>query len=154
MKKTGIVLALALLAGCAGNQAGLRETDLRDPELMRGEKFINLNLPRIQGALFKHQAACGNAPTFKMDPGHTSYATIIYRPDGTESLDQAVMLDLIQHKENFLHDERVKALVYTYYFNPQVEERIDYVLRIFSHPELCAGDPTPPSEPPKAGTAD
>lgn len=147
MKKTAMVLTLVLLAGCAAQQQGLRETDLRNPELMRGEKLIGMNFPKLQGALFKHQAACGEALTFKVDAGQTSYATIIYNPAGTDTLEHAVMLDLVQHKANFLHDERVKATIYTYYWNAGVEDSVDHVLRIFSHPELCKGDPTPAPEP-------
>jgi hypothetical protein len=143
MKKMAMLLGAVMLAGCASQPTGLRETDLRDPELLRDERYINLNFPKMQAALFKHQAACGHAPVFRMDTGHTSYATVLYKPAGTDSLEQAVMLDLVQHKANFLHDERAKALIYTYYMNAEMQERIDYVLRIFAYPELCAGDPTP-----------
>jgi hypothetical protein len=148
MKKMTVMLGLVLLAGCASQPAGLRETDLRDREFLRGERYINLSFAKMQGALFKHQAACGEAPIFRMDSGHTSYASVVYTPAGTDSLEQAVLLDLVQHKSNFLHDERAKALIYTYYMNAEVQDRIDYVLRIFSYPELCAGDPTPKPETP------
>lgn len=137
MKKIAMLAALAVLGGCAAGSAGLRAVDLRDPMYLRTERTIPLTFPKIQMALFKHQAACGNAPQFSMDPRQTGYATVVYRPEGAVNFDQAVLVDLIQYQETMMEESRTKTKVYTYYADPATKKRIDQVFEAIAHPEVC-----------------
>src|SRR5690606_12365012 len=125
MKKMTMLMALLVLAGCAGGSAGLRETDLRDPDFFRTERTIPLTFPKIQMALFKHKNACGSAPQFSMDRYQTGYGSIIDKRAGTEGFEQAVLVDLVQYQATMMDDPRTKATVYSYYANSAADAQID-----------------------------
>ncbi|SHI26765.1 hypothetical protein [Pollutimonas bauzanensis] len=137
MKKIAMCMALAVLAGCAATPQGLREVDLRDPKYFRAEHIIPLPFPKIQMALFKHQAACGSAPEFFMDPRQTNYATIIQKPAGASSFERAVLADLVQLQGTMMAESRVRAQVYTYYTDAAAEKQINDFLAAIAHPEVC-----------------
>lgn len=137
MKKMTMLLALLVLAGCAGGSTGLRETDLRDPEFFRTERTIPLTFPKIQMALFKHKNACGSGPQFSVDKYQTGYGSIIDKPAGTESFEQAVLVDLVQYQATMMDDPRTKAKVYSYYANAAADAQIDQLFNAILHPEVC-----------------
>lgn len=139
MKKMALMLAVAVVAGCAAPSQGLRLTDLRSPTYFRGERTISMNFPKIQRALFKHQAACGTAPQFAMDPRQTNYATITDRPDGAQGYEQAVIVDLTQYQPNLMSEERARANIYSYYADNETKRRIEHVFAAIAHPEVCPG---------------
>lgn len=137
MKTSVLLFAAAVLAGCASTPEGLRMVDLREPAYFRGEHSIPLTFPRIQAALFKHEAACGSAPTFAMDPGQTSYATITDKPDGETSYENAVVADLTQYQPSMMEEARARAKVYSYYSDSATKERIEQLFQAIAHPEIC-----------------
>lgn len=137
MKKSVMLMALAVLAGCAANPAGLRMTDLRDPQYLRTERTIPLTFPQIQQALFKHQAACGSAAQFSVDARQTSYATMVDRPAGAVNFQDAILVDLTQYQGTMMEEWRVKTKVYTYYADSATENRIDQLFNSIAHPEVC-----------------
>lgn len=137
MKKTVMLMALAMLAGCATGPAGLRMTDLRDPQYLRTERTIPLTYPKIQMALFKHQAACGSAPQFSLDPRQTSYATIVQQPAGAVNFEHAILVDLTSYQGTMMEESRIKAKVYAYYADSATKKRIDQVFNAIAHPEVC-----------------
>ncbi len=143
MKKMAMLAALsAILAGCATGPtgpAGLRESDLRDPKFFRAERVLPLSFPKIQMALFKHQAACGSAPVFSMDARQTNYATIVQKPAGAVNFEHAVLADLEQLQDTMMAPSRAKATVYTYYADAATIKQIDQVFNAIAHPEVCPG---------------
>ena len=147
-KKNTALLAVTtlLIAGCASTSQGLRITDLRSPDYFRGDYFISSTFPKIQRALFKHQAACGVDVQLVMDPYQTNYATLVQKPEASTSYEQAIIMDLTQYQANMLAEERVKAEVYSYYANSAAENRIKQVLDAISNPEVCPGMPQPKAE--------
>lgn len=137
MKKITMLMALLVLAGCAGSSAGLREVDLRDESFFRTERTIPLTFPKIQMALFKHENACGSAPRFAMDRFQTGYATLIDKPADAENFEHAVLADLTQYQGSMMEEARTKAKVYTYFSGSASEERIDQLFNAILHPEVC-----------------
>lgn len=137
MKKIAMLLALTVLGGCAAGPAGLRVVDLRDPQYFRGEHTIPLTFPKIQMALFKHQAACGSAAQFSMDPRQTGYATLIDQPAGDANFEHAVLVDLTQYQATMMEESRTKAKVYTYYADSATKKRIDQLFNAITHPDVC-----------------
>lgn len=144
IKMMGAAMGVALLAGCASGSggAGLRASDLRDPAFFRSERTVPLTFPKIQMALFKHQAACGG-PAFKfaMDPGETAYATITDKPADSNSYEHAVLADLIQFQASMFQEARVRMRVYTYYADDQSEQRIAHMFNAILRPTVCPGAP-------------
>lgn len=134
-----VILAGAALAGCAGGaQQGLRETDLRSDLYYRGDYTISsMDFPRLQRALFKHQAACGSAPVFAVDKDQTGYATLWLYGDDTRNLRNAIMVDLTALKTTFMAEERVKAKVYSYYNTSKEEQRTRSIWRAIESPGQC-----------------
>ncbi len=137
MKKIAMCMALAVLAGCAATPKGLRVVDLRDPEYFRAEHIIPLTFPKIQMALFKHQAACGSAPEFSMDARQTNYATIIQKPAGASTFERAVLADLTQFQGTMMSDSRTRAQVYSYYADAAADKQIADLFAAIAHPEVC-----------------
>lgn len=127
----------AILAGCVATPQGVRIVDVRDPTHFQGERVIPLTFPKIQAALFKHQAACGAAATFTLDPMQTSYATITDMPAGATSYENAIVVDLTQYRAGYLADERVKAQVYSYYSDSATKTRIDQLFKSITNPQDC-----------------
>ncbi len=138
MKRIAMFAALMALAGCASNPAGVREYDLRDPRYFHSERTLPLTFPKIQMALFKHKAACGSAPEFAMDPHQTNYATIIQKPEGAVSLEDAVLTDLVQYRGAAMEESRVKAKVYSYYSDSAADKRVEQLFNAILHPAVCA----------------
>jgi hypothetical protein len=132
-------IGVALLAACASGGTGLRASDLRDPAYFRSERTIPLTFPKIQMALFKHQAACGTLFKFAMDPRETAYATITYKPAGTESYERAVLADLVQYQASMFEEARVKMRVYTYYADDESEQRVAQLFDAIARPGVCPG---------------
>jgi hypothetical protein len=137
----GAAMCVALLAGCASGSSGLRAGDLRDPAYFRTERTLPLTFPKIQQALFKHQAACGSTFTFAMDPRETAYGTITDKPAGTDSYERAVLADLVQFQASMFQESRVRMRVYTYYADEGSKQRIDQMFNAILHPEACRGAP-------------
>ena len=138
-KAIPLLIALMMLAGCAADTAGLRIGDLRSPIYYRGERTIPLTFPKIQMALFKHQAACGEAPEFAMDPRQTNYATLTLKPAGSDSYERAVIADLVQLQGSMMEESRVKAKVYAYYADSATKQRIEQLFDAIAYPGQCGG---------------
>lgn len=142
IKMMGAAMGVALLTGCASGGAGLRVSDLRDPAYFRTERTVPLTFPKIQMALFKHQAACGG-PAFKfaMEPRETAYATITGKPADSDSYEHAVLADLVQYQATMFQEARVRMRVYTYYADDQSEQRIAQMFSAILRPTVCPGAP-------------
>ncbi|NYT44762.1 hypothetical protein H0A64_07975 [Alcaligenaceae bacterium] len=137
MKIPAIFLMVAMLAGCASTPQGLRVTDLRDQRYFRGDYTIPLSFAKIQAALFKHEAACGSAPVFALDPRQTSYATITDKPAGQTSYENAIVADLTFYQSTLMSEPRSRAHVYSYYADSATQQRIEQLFAAIAHPEVC-----------------
>ena len=130
MKKLAMVLAIALLGGCAATPLEFRPGDVREPMYLRAERSIPLTFPKIQMALFKHKAACGWGPEFVLDPEQTAYATIYYKPSPTAKPNRTMIADL-----TFLANGPVRAQVYSYYAD--VDQQVNQLFSAILHPTVC-----------------
>jgi hypothetical protein len=139
MKTMAMLAATAILAGCAATPQGLRIGDVREPAYFRGERTIPLTFPKIQMALFKHEAACGTSAKFSLDPRQTGYATITQMPERSTSYERAIVLDLTQYQGTMMEEDRVKAQVYSYYADNATKARIDDIFKSIMRPEECPG---------------
>ncbi|MGB6103233.1 MAG: hypothetical protein WBF88_05215 [Pusillimonas sp.] len=148
MKKSMALLALLLLAGCANNGVGSGAMALRDDANFRGQRVLPMTFPQIQMALFKHEAACGTAPQFALEPGQTAYATLTDKPLVGTSYRDAVLAELMYYRASDLgswlakdeeRDWRTRAKIYSYYTGTEIDARIDQMFRAVTHPGECAG---------------
>ena len=130
MKKLAMVLAIAVLGGCAATPHEFRPGDLREPLYLRTERSIPLTFAQIQMALFKHKATCGWGPEFVLDPYQTAYATIYYKPGPTAEPNRTMIADL-----TFLANAPVRAQVYSYYAD--ADEQVNQLFAAISHPTVC-----------------
>ena len=142
MKKilSGLALVVAL-AGCATNveRTGVQPHDLRKPTHFVTEVVIpEMNFPTLQRNLFQHRAACGSAPRFVMHEGETGYASLIETADMPESYENVVMFDLVQYPESIRSTMRVVVRAYSYYYNDDVQQRVDRMLGVVRNPGVCA----------------
>lgn len=143
MAMKNILLALALggvLAGCASNaqRGGVQAQDLRKSTQLRMERiFADMDFPKLQRNLFQHRAACGSAPRFVMHQGETSYASLIETADLPDSYENVVLADLTQYPESLRATERVAFRFYSYYYNNDIQQRIDRMLSAVLNPGSC-----------------
>src|SRR3546814_8638922 len=103
MKKGMALLALLVLTGCANNTNGIRAKDLRSDVYFREERVLPMTFPQIQMALFKHEAACGSAPKFALEPGQTAYAKLSDQPLGSNDRQQIIVADRKSTRLNSSH---------------------------------------------------
>ncbi|WP_341667108.1 hypothetical protein [Alcaligenes sp. SDU_A2] len=137
MKKSLIILAgLAALAGCATDNAMLREDDLRRSVHQKSERRINTDFVGIQRALFKHQAECGKAAVFKMDERQASYGTLRYPLVDGAGWDKTILIDLTLMQKGW-----VDAKVYSY--QAGVSDQIDAIFTSIRAPGICNPDDAP-----------
>ena len=151
-KNKVIWLVCALLAGCAQQpDAGRWLQDLRSETYFRAERVLPMTFPQIQMALFKHEAACGSAPEFALEPGQTGYATLVLRPDGVQDDKRVILADLMYYRASDLggwmakdgdREYRTRAKVYSFYTDSQLDARIDQMFNAVTHPGACAGPDT------------
>lgn len=137
-----ILLALALgsaVAGCASTGgAGVQPQDLRKSVHFVTEVVIGeMDLPSLQRNLFKHRAACGSAPRFVMHEGETGFASLIETPETPDSYENVVLADLTQFPESMRSPKRVIVRVYSYYYNDDVQQRVDRMLSAVRSPGVC-----------------
>lgn len=137
MKKIILALAgLAVLAGCAKQNAELREQDLRRSSFFKTERRINMDFVSIQRALFKHQAECGKAAVFKMEPGQASYGTLRYELKPGAGWDNSILIDLTLMQKGW-----VDAKVYSY--RADVKKEIKEIFTFIRAPGVCNPDDAP-----------
>lgn len=140
---TRMVFGLAVcgfLAGCAasGARKGVQPDDLRKSTHFVTEVLIGeMNFPMLQRNLFQHRAACGSAPRFVMHEGETSYASLIETPEIPKSYENVVLADLTQYPDSFRSPMRVAVRVYSYYYNDDVQKRVDRMLDAVRRPGIC-----------------
>ena len=153
MKKGIVLLAVLALAGCAGQGTVDSTASLHTDAYSRGERILPMTFPQIQMALFKHQAACGEAPSFALVPGQTAYARLSDQPLEGADYKQIIVADLTHYRSSDLggwleadedRDWRTRAKVYSYYDNSQVGARIEQMFRAITNPQACPGDPIEP----------
>lgn len=142
MALKNILLVLVLgsaLAGCAGaGRTGVQPQDLRKSAHFVTEAIIGeMDFPTLQRNLFQHRAACGTAPRFVMHEGETSYASLIETPEIPESYEDVVLADLIQYPDSIRSPMRVAVRVYSYYYNDDIQKRMDRMLGAVRSPEVC-----------------
>lgn len=156
MKKGAVLLALVFLSGCAHNDEGRWARDLRSDAHFRGERVLPMTFAQIQMALFKHEAACGSAPEFALEPRQTSYATLTVRPVDAIDDRQVILADLMYYRASDLggwlakdedRDWRTRAKIYSFYAGSEVDARIDQMFRAITNPGECAGQSNAPSVP-------
>lgn len=139
---TRVALGLAaagLLAGCAaGGRTGVQPDDLRKSVHFVTELLISeMDFPTLQRNLFHHRAACGNAPRFVMHKGETGYASLIETVDIPDSYENVVLADLVQYPASWRSPMRVAVRVYSYYYNDDVQQRVDRMLNAVRSPGVC-----------------
>ena len=138
-----IVLGLAcggLLTACAagGERVGVQPQDLRKPVHFVTHQIIGeLDFPSLQRNLFKHQAACGSAPRFMMHQGETGFASLIETEEVPASYENVVVADLAQYPYSWRAPMRVEVRVYSYYYNDDVQKRVDRMLAAVRTPGVC-----------------
>lgn len=141
-KKILTVLAtVSALAGCAagGGRTGVQADDLRDSTHLVSEVLIGeMNFPTLQRNLFQHRDACGSAPRFVMHERETSHASLIETAEIPASYENVVLADLIQYPESFRSSMRVAVRVYSYYYNDDVQARVDRMLAAVRSPGVCS----------------
>ena len=141
MKNRVLALAVAgVLGGCAagGGKPGVQADDLRSTSHFITEQLItDMDFPTLQRNLFQHRDACGTAPRFAMDKGETGRATLTETADIPESYENVVLADLIQYPESWRSPKRVQARVYSYYYNDDVQKRVDRMLDAVRRPGVC-----------------
>jgi len=140
MKKIVLLLAVAgLLAGCAsGTGRTVKLDDLRSSSHFVTEQWMgDMDFPTLQRNLFQHRAACGSAPRFVMHERETSHASLIETADLPESYENVVVADLIQYPDSWRAPMRVAARVYSYYYNDDVQKRVDRMLGAVRSPGVC-----------------
>ena len=130
---------VGLLAGCAATERrGVQAEDLRKSRYFVTESLIGeMDFPTLQRNLFQHRAACGSAPRFVMHEGETGYASLVETPDIPESYDNTVLADLIQYPESIRSPMRVAVRVYSYYYNDDVQKRVDRMMGAVRNPGVC-----------------
>lgn len=138
-----LVLALAVagaLAGCAagGGKSGVQLRDLSNSTYFITETmFSDMDFPSLQRNLYQHRSACGSAPRFVMEERETSLATLIETAEIPESYDHVVVVELIQYPESWRANKRVAARAYSYYYNDDVQKRLDRMLDAVRRPGTC-----------------
>lgn len=142
--RTGIaaVVAGVLLAGCAagGSGMGVQADQLRNSAHFVTETLISdMDFAGLQRNLFQHRAACGTAPRFVMKPNETGFATLIETAELPESYENVVIADLTQFPDSLRSPKRVMIRVYSYYYNDDVQQRVDRMLDAVRRPGVCPG---------------
>jgi len=142
IKRILLVLALgAAMAGCAAGSGkrGVQESDLRSSSHFITEQLIgDMDFPTLQRNLFQHRSACGSAPRFVMDKGETSLASLIETAEIPQDYENVVLADLIQYPDSWRASKRVAVRVYSYYYNDDVQQRVDRMLDAVRRPGVCA----------------
>ena len=141
MKKILLSLAVAGMgAGCAAGvgKAGVQADDLRKSTHFVTERVIaEMDFPTLQRNLFKHRAACGSAPRFIMHEGETGYASLIETAEPPPSYENVILADLVQYPESYRASMRVAVRFYSYYYNDDVQARVDRMLEVVRNPGAC-----------------
>lgn len=130
MKKRVTLVLLALLVGCATGPGGLNLDELRDPMNLRAERRLPLTFPKIQMALFKHNASCGTGLQLVLDEKDPSYASIAWRPAPATQGDRPVAMDL-----TLMEGGTVIVQAYSYYSDS--DKKIQEAFQAILHPEVC-----------------
>jgi hypothetical protein len=134
----GVVAAAVLTACAAPAQKGVQPEDIRDSAHFVTESIIsNLDFPSLQSRLFQHRSACGSAPRFIMDKGETGYAMLVETAEVPESYENVIIADLVQYPESFRAPMRVAFRVYSYYYNDDVQQRLDRMMAAVRTPGVC-----------------
>lgn len=140
MKTLCALMIAVVLSGCAAGSVGLDRDALRKPDHLRTERNLPMTFPEIQMSLFKHEAACGSAPVFKMNEGQTSYATVV-EPDSADlPWNQIVLFDLMWLQPTWRYDTRTRVSVYSFYSDSDIKRRIDVMFNAILKPEECDAD--------------
>jgi len=161
MKKTGLAIAVLLLAGCASSDKGVGLYQLETSQYTRAERNLPMDFVQLQRAVFKRQAKCGTDIRFAVDERHPSYArvTVPFGP-GESGWDNILVLGMTQMQTSAakvlgvtLREESkafVRTRLYSYY-SPS-KDQIKRLYGALLHPEDCEGVlgddlPPPPPEP-------
>lgn len=133
------LISAGVLAGCAApGTSGVQPDDLRDSQHFVTETIISdLDFPNLQRNLYKHRAECGAAPRFVMHERQTGYASLIETQEIPESYENVVLADLVQYPETLRAPKRVEVRVYSYYYNDDVQKRVDRMLGAIRRPGVC-----------------
>lgn len=137
MKRLFALLCMLVLSGCAVESTGLRIEHLRDEDHLRTERNLPMTFPEIQMALFKHDAACGAAPIFRMNEGQTGYATVIESNSEDLPWNQVILFDLMWLQDTWRYDTRTRVYVYSFYSDADVKRRIDAIFSAILKPGVC-----------------
>jgi len=140
MKTLYALMAALVLTGCVTGSTGLRLDSLRQSDHLRTERNLPMTFPEIQMALFKHDAACGSAPVFRMKEGETSYATVTESDSADQPWNQTILFDLMWLKGTWRYDSRTRVYVYSFYSDSDVKRRIDAIFNAILEPEKCDAD--------------
>src|SRR5690606_19603422 len=144
MKKGMALLALLVLAGCAKNTEMSMLMSLRSDTYFRDQRVLPMTLPQIQMALFKHQAACGSAPDFSLEPGQTAYARLTDTPLDSSDCKQIIYTELVHYRGSDVtsildkaaeRDWRTRATTYSFYAGGNVDARIERMFNAITRPQ-------------------
>lgn len=128
------VLGISLLAACASKPTGLTMYQLEtEPYLITSRNRLPIDFPHVQKNLFQHQATCQQQYQFKMAENESSFAYVIYQPENTLGLEDAVVLSMV-----LLHDRSINVKAYSY--KPGNMDRVHQMLTAIMMPENCGID--------------
>ncbi|WP_353173613.1 hypothetical protein [Paracandidimonas soli] len=125
-----ILAAAALLASCATPFADQPWVKLYDEQYLRSEQKWPMTLPQVQQALFAHEAKCGSAPQFSIDPEQPNIAHVWYAPESSPGLSNTVLLEIAR-----LQSESLRVQAYAH-LGVQ-ESEIQRVKNMILSPEVC-----------------
>lgn len=134
IKKLVAILSLSILSACANQTTGLTMYQLEsDKYLLTYRNRLPIDFPDIQKNLFKHESVCHEKYTFKMAKNESAYAYVIYQPEGTTGLEDAVVISVV-----LLHDRSTNMKAYSYY--PGNMDRVHRMLTAIMEPDNCGID--------------
>lgn len=134
MKSVIAVLAVSVLAACASQPAGLSINELETGRYQLTERRrLPIDFAGVQKNLFRHVELCGESYHFEMVPNESSFARVLWRPDGNAGWDRTVLLSLV-----LLHNRTINVKAYSYYAGQL--ERARKMMTAMMKPDSCEVD--------------
>ena len=134
IKQWTAALACLMAAGCASTGTGnIGLNELERVSYLRASRDLPMDFVKIQRAVFRHQAACGEDVKFAVDGTNAVYARITkaFKP-GAQGLSETLVLGLTMQK-----NLNTRAVLYSYY--TPTRGQINAMYNIVLSPELCPG---------------
>lgn len=134
MKNLFLLSGVLVLSACAAQPAGLNVNALESERyLVTERRRLPIDFAEVQKNLFEHQRLCGQTYTFQMVPRESSFARVVYQPEGTSGWENAVVLSMVR-----LHNRSINVKAYSYYSGQL--GRVQQMFSAFMKPESCQVD--------------